>query len=740
MDGRDFLNEISGRVQEDFVASRRVLSFDEYLDEVTARPEVLLRSAAQYLDDAIASFGRSGIDRVYGRVQRYHLFDMEATRGRGRVVGQEEVQEAIAREISHFARQGQTPRLLLLHGPNGSAKTSLVQALAKALVEYSHGDDGVLYRFNWIFPTAATQGKHVGFASVAGAPRAAGASYAHLDPGEISAVIPNEVRDHPIFLLPASARRSLLDRLRDEGRLGASFALSDHVGHGDLGPMSRKIFDALLTASGGDLAAVLRHIQVERFYLSRRYRRGLVTIEPQLHVDAMARQVTMEEAYGNLPGVLRHLSFWQFSGDLVDANRGMVEFSDLLKRPPDSFKYLLSSTEKASVPVGDSVLYLDVVYMGTTNDQHLAGFKQSPDFKSFKARLQLIRVPYLRDYLVETEIYEHQLTEDVVGRHTAPHASEMVALWGVLTRMRKPDPERYPEGLRELVKALTPLDKVRLYAERRVPAAVPPEQRRDFLSIAPELYREFDGEPVYEGAFGASPRELRGTLLAAAGDPEFSCLHPLACFRAIDALVRDPSLYDFLQIKPDAGYHDTAAFLDTVRDRYATLVNDEVRDAMDLVTGENFTDLLRRYAHQVSAWLKKQRVVNPITGEEEEPDESFLERIEELAGTRGDRRDAREQFLGRVAARSLEKSGEVLDYDELFSDLLSTMRTNYFDSHTVEIRKGVQDALSHLDGEELPDDRAAAAVALLDRLVERHGYCRSCVAPTLSFLLKERYS
>ena len=740
MDGRDFINEISGRVQEDFVASRRVLTFDEYLDEVTARPQVLLRSAAQYLDDAIGSFGRSTIDRVYGKVHRYHLFDLEATAGRGRVVGQEEVQETIAREISHFARQGQTSRLLLLHGPNGSAKTSLVQALAKALVEYSHGDDGVLYRFNWIFPTAATQGKHVGFASVAGAAPSGDASYAHLDPREIAASIPNELRDHPIFLLPRSIRRELLDRLEADGSLSESFPLSDHVRGGDLGPMSRQIFDALLTSSGGDLAAVLRHIQVERFYLSRRYRHGVVTIEPQLHVDAMARQLTMEESYGNLPGVLRHLSFWQFSGDLVDANRGLVEFSDILKRPPDSFKYLLSSTEKASVPVGTNVLYLDVVYMGTTNDQHLAGFKQSPDFPSFKARLQLIRVPYIRDYRVEKEIYDHQLSEEVVGRHVAPHSTEMMALWGVLTRMRKPDPEKYPEALQELVKGLGPMDKVRLYAERRMPDAVPLEQRRDFLAIAPDMYREFDGDQVYEGAFGASPRELRETLLEAAGDREFSCLHPLACFRAIEGLVRDPSLYEHLQIKPDDGYHDPKAFLASVQERYAQLVDDEVRDAMDLVKGDNFTDLLKRYAHQVSAWLKDQQVVNPVTGDEEDPDDTFLEHVEKLAGTTGDKREAREHFLGRVAARSLERSGEELDYEELFSDLLGTMRTNYYESHREEIRKTIQDSLGHLEGEDLPKERKTTAVNLVTHLTEDHGYCQDCAAPTLSFLLKERYS
>ena len=263
------------------------------------------------------------------------------------------------------------------------------------------------------------------------------------------------------------------------------------------------------------------------------------------------------------------------------------------------------------------------------------------------------------------------------------------------------------------------------------------EHERDAAVV---LYGEFDGDQVYEGAFGASPRELRGTLLTAAGDEEFDCLHPLACFRAIEGLIRDPSLYDYLQIQVDDGFHDTKAFLVAVHERYADLIDEEVRDAMDLVTGDNFTDLLRRYAHQVSAWLKGQKVVNPVTGNEEEPDEAFLEQIEDLGGATGDRRETREQFLGRVAARSLEQTGGALDYDDIFSDLMATMRSNYYKSHRGEIRKGIQDALLHLDGEDLPEERRSTGTGLVDRLIERHGYCRSCVAPTLSFLLKERYA
>jgi predicted Ser/Thr protein kinase len=93
-------------------------------------------------------------------------------------------------------------------------------------------------------------------------------------------------------------------------------------------------------------------------------------------------------------------------GALVSANRGLIEYSDLLKRPLEAFKYLLGASETGEVPLEPFVLQLDEVLIASSNEKHLAAFKELPDFTSFRARLELIRVPYLRRYKAEREIYD----------------------------------------------------------------------------------------------------------------------------------------------------------------------------------------------------------------------------------------------------------------------------------------------------------------------------------------------
>ena len=112
---------------------------------------------------------------------------------------------------------------------------------------------------------------------------------------------------------------------------------------------------------------------------------------------------------------------------MVDANRGVLEFADFLKRPVEAFKYLLSTVETSTVTMDSFVLHIDLLYIGSTNETYLEAFKQHPDFASFKGRLELIRVPYLRHLNLEKEIYSSTITERVVGKHIAPHSIEVAA-------------------------------------------------------------------------------------------------------------------------------------------------------------------------------------------------------------------------------------------------------------------------------------------------------------------------
>src|SRR5262249_16275100 len=149
---------------------------------------------------------------------------------------------------------------------------------------------------------------------------------------------------HPLYLLSREARRAFLDEAfaanPDQAR---AFQLSDAVRAGTLSHRNRQVYEALLATHQGDLSRVLRHVQIERFYLSRRYRVGVATVEPQLSVDARSRQLTLDRSLSSLPASLQNLSLHDVAGELVDGNRGIIEYNDLLKRPLDTYKYLLST-------------------------------------------------------------------------------------------------------------------------------------------------------------------------------------------------------------------------------------------------------------------------------------------------------------------------------------------------------------------------------------------------------------
>ncbi|MBM4356119.1 MAG: serine protein kinase PrkA, partial [Deltaproteobacteria bacterium] len=424
----------------------------------------------------------------------------------------------------------------------------------------------------------------------------------------------------------------------------------------------------------------------------------------------------------------------------VDANRGLIEFSDLLKRPIEAFKYLLGTCETSRVTVGGVILYLDILFVGTTNDKYVDAFTRTPDFPSFKGRMELIRVPYLRDYEVEREIYEMQFQQAVVGRHVSPHATWAAALWAVLTRLKRPDTDGAPPALKTVLGGLSPLSKADLYAHGRPPAGLKPDVARELVQSVAWMSEDAAAASPYEGGFGASPREIRSVLLSAARSQDVACLHPVAVFQAIRDLCRQKQLYEFLQLAPSGDYHDVQALLEAVIDRYAERVDREFQVAMGLVSDDEFERLLQRYATHASAFLKKESVVDPITRSPVPPDESFLKDIEDRCGVGDGRERARQDFLGRIAAFSLDHPREPVPYRELYEGWFEKLRAAYFKENRGEIRRTLRWVMDLLDGTKLRDDERAAAARAVSQLVERFGYCEKCVGPTVSFLAVRRYA
>ena len=743
-DSTQWLAQTITDVREGFERKRLLISFAEYFGLFSAAPARHARSAAQYLRDVFDHFGTAQVATPRGPVKRWLMFDCPWDDGKDALMGQEEVQGAVYRLISNFAREGRTNRLILLHGPNGSAKSTFVASLQRAMEHYSALEQGALYRFNWIFPTQKLTKGGIGFSGDKFEGANPTETYAYLDDDLIEAKIVDEMRDHPLLLIPREQRRALIEsRLHDE--IAKGFRPADYLLRGDLSHRNRQIFEALLGSYHGDLARVLRHVQVERFFVSRRYRQAAATVEPQMAVDARARQLTMDRSLASLPPALQSLTLYETQGELVDGNRGVIDFADLLKRPPEAYKYLLTTIESGRVSLDVASLDLDTVFIGSSNEGYLAAFKEVPEFQSFKGRMELVRVPYLLDYKVEQRIYEAQIRAAHLetDKHVAPHVAWVAALWAVLTRMKKPMPEKYVKGLTDSVSKLGPMDKAVLYADAQLPEGLTPEQARELVAGIEKIARESDTYPNYEGRMGASPREMKMLLMNAAQNPKFACVSPFALLEELEELVRGVSVYEFLKQEPlPGGYHENRKFIFQVRDRLLDRIDDEVRTAMGLVDERRYIDQFDRYVSFVSHWIRKEKVTNPITGRDEDPDEEFMGEVERVLQMQSRHEEFRREVIAKIGAWSIDHLRQKPDLEKIFPRQIADLREAFFVERKKQIRRINEDLLVYLtDGpEKMPPDQMAAARTTLSNLRGRYGYCEHCAKDAILVLVRKRYT
>jgi predicted Ser/Thr protein kinase len=741
-DAKAWVAQATTEIRDGFARNRRVISFEEYLALFAAEPARQLRSAGQYLRDVFDHFGTETVRTPRGPMTRWRLFDCPWDGGKDALQGQEEIQAAVYRLVSNFAREGRTNRLILLHGPNGSAKSTFVACLQRGMEHYSTLDEGALYRFNWIFPSQKLTKGGIGFGG--GFEHGAHETFAYLDDELVESKISDEMRDHPLLLVPRLKRRALIEaRLTAVDRPG--FKAADYFLRGDLSHRNRQIFEALLSSYHGDIAKVLRHVQVERFFVSRRYRQAAATVEPQLAVDARSKQLTMDRSLGSLPPALQSLTLYEYQGELVDGNRGVIDFADLLKRPIESYKYLLGTVEQGRVSLDVASLELDTVFIGSSNEGYLAAFKEIPEFQSFKGRMELVRVPYLLDYRVEQQIYEAQIraAHAESGRHVAPHVAWVAAMWAVLTRMKKPLAEKYSKTLSDIVLKLGPIEKAQLYADSVTPEGLTSEQQRDLLAGIDKVARESDNYPNYEGRTGASPREMKMIIMNAAQSAKHACLSPFAVFDELEELVRGVTVYEFLKQEPlPGGFHENRKFIFQVRDKLIETIDDEVRTSMGLVDERRYIDRFERYAAHVSYWVKREKVPNPITGRDEDPDEDMMVEVERILQVSGRRDEFRREVISRIGAWSIDHPRQKPDYEQIFPRPIAELRESFFDERKKQVRKITEDLLVLLtDGPaHMQPDAAAASGATLATMKSRFGYCDNCAKDAILALIRKRYT
>src|SRR5579863_4734149 len=279
-------------------------SFEDYLALVRKNPAVT-RSAFQRVYDMILSYGQEEYIDNKKRLIRYNFFKDEQHAGRDAIFGLDiPLMRLVSVLQSAAQRYGTERRVILLHGPVGSSKSTIARLIKRGMEEYSRTAEGALYTYDWVLPEKLT----------------------HITAGATTFKCP--MHEEPLRLMPPEWRDKALVEL------GINQAGKNHVHiEGDLDPACRLIFRELMTEYKGDWAQVIKHIRVRRMILSEQDRVGVGTFQPKDEKNQDSTELTGDINYRKIAefGSDSDPRAFNFDGEFNIANRGIIEFIEVLK-------------------------------------------------------------------------------------------------------------------------------------------------------------------------------------------------------------------------------------------------------------------------------------------------------------------------------------------------------------------------------------------------------------------------
>jgi len=572
-------------------------TFHDYLELIQEDPRVL-RTAHQRIYDMILSHGVEEVERDKVKLTRYRFFSDPFDDGADGLYGMEGPLMNLVGVFKSAAHGfGPERRVLLLHGPVGSAKSTIVRLLKKGLEAYSRTRDGALYTFSW-----------------------------KVD-GEI---IPSPMNEEPLLLVPPEARQRILDRLNDQ--LRGSYKLSLNF---DLSPVSRYYQEELTRRYDGDWEKVLDHVVVHRMLISEKDRVGIGTFQPKDEKNQDSTELTGDINYRKIAtlGTDSDPRAFNFDGEFCVANRGMIEFIEVLKLDVAFLYDLLTASQEHKIkPKKFAQTDIDEVIIGHTNEPEYNRLQNNELMEAFRDRTIKIDVPYNLRLDNEIQIYSKDFNKaKVPGKHIAPHTLSTASMWAVLTRLEEPKKAN-----------LSLMQKLKLYNGKTLPGYT-----RDNI-------RELRDEAFREGMEGISPRYIQDKISNVLVR-DLPCINPFMVMNELESGLDHHSLISDPELKKR--YRD---MLLLVREEYEEIIKNEVQRAIS-ADEEAIQRLCGNYIDNVKAYTQNEKVKNPYTQKDEEPDERMMRSIEEKIDIPDSRKeDFRREIMNYIGALAVE--GKTFDY------------------------------------------------------------------------------
>ncbi|MFN7929807.1 MAG: protein prkA [Blastocatellia bacterium] len=597
-------------------------TFHDYFELVSSNPRLAQLSHARVCNMILAP----GVEKInegsMDEINRYKFFSEE-------LYG---IDEAIDQIVDYFKSAGQRlevrKRILLLMGPVGGGKSTIVTMLKRGLERWTRANEGAVY-------------------AIKGCP----------------------MHEEPLHLIPAELRPDI----------------EKHYGiyiEGELCPQCRYNLDHNYGGRHEDML-------IERIVFSEKDRVGIGTFAPS---DPKSQDIT--ELTGSIDlstigeiGVESDPRAYRFDGELNIANRGVMEFIEILKSDEKFLYSLLTLSQEQNIKTGRfAMIYADEVIMSHTNENEYTAFVGNRKSEALQDRIIMVKVPYNLKISQEERIYEKLLQQSEVLRniHIAPHTLKVAAMFAVMTRLEEPKKANV-----DIVK------KMKLY------------DGEDVEGFKSRDMKELKAETVREGMDGISPRYIINRLS--------------------NALVKDGVTYitpiDALRTIKD-GFEQHTGINAEQRDRYMNLIalarreydeiaKIEVQRAFVYSFEEMARNMCNSYLDNVEAYCNKEKIKDPITEEPLDPDERLMRSIEEQIGISENAKNTfRQEILIRISSYS--RKGKSFEYNS-HERLKEAIERKIF--------ADLKDVVKITTSAKTPDaDQLRRINEVVDRLVTDHGY------------------
>jgi serine protein kinase len=326
------------------------------------------------------------------------------------------------------------------------------------------------------------------------------------------------------------------------------------------------------------------------------------------------------------------------------------------------------------------------------------------------------------------------------SKPVAPHALEMLCLWAVMTRLKQPNPDYYDSKNRALIARLDPRHKIRLYEGESLLPLFKPQEEASLWELRKAILDEYQNVVAYEGRFGASPREVRSILYRAVQNPRHTTLTPMALFDELERLVKDRTVYEFLQLEPRGKYHQPQEFISVCKKDFADIFEKEVTASMTLVDEDQYETLLSRYIENVVAQVKREKLYNKITGNYEAPSENLMREVERIIKVSGPIEKHREALLGRIAAFKIDNPTSPIVVSKIFHEYMDTIQQHYYEEQKKQVEENfkVMLVLGTDEARNFKEDELELAETTYRNLENRFGYPKEAAFESLKFLMTFR--